>query len=334
MGFSLEIDADRFKELMIDSSSETINAGAGEIREQIHEICLSVGKVSLCEGFSGENIYRYGDMVFNRDLSLIGAIAKPSVEVYFSLEGLYQSQILEHTSSFSLHAHRFSISYSPIPGGKCMMLENLKNSFFELSLSKDDVLKLNISSSRTYDQLVASLLEEKPFTVSYNGIPMEWSMVQILSQMKDPMVNDSFKPHYRSIKIQELMVLLLQQCDDYGRSERQKLTTIDRKRLTTVIDYLKHNYREFPTLEKVAKVSGCCMSKLSSDFKKVYNCSIFQYCQMLRMDEAVHNLKHGQIPISSVAYLAGYQNPQHFTAAFKRYFGVLPSIFRKGADDF
>ena len=329
MGFSLEIDTEKFKELVIDSTHETINTSTREDREQIHEISLSVGKVFLHEGFSGENIYRYGEMMFNQDLSLIGSTSQPNVEIYFSLEGLYQSQVLEHTSPFSLHTHRFSISYSPNPSGKCLMLENMKNSFFELNLSKDEIMKLNVTSSRTYDRLVASLIEEKPFAASYKGIPMRWSMVQVLSQIKDPVVNDSFRPYYRSIKMQELMILLLQQCDDYNPSERQKLTNADYKRLSTVMDYLKNNYRAFPTLEEVAKVSGSCTSKLSSDFKEVYNCSIFQYCQKLRMDEAARNLMQGELPISSIAYLAGYQNPQHFTAAFKRYFGVLPSYFRR-----
>ncbi|MCG8386318.1 MAG: AraC family transcriptional regulator [Cytophagales bacterium] len=330
MSFSLEVDTEKFNELVIDATHKTVNARTGETREQIHEISLSIGKVSLHEGYFGESIYRYGEMIFNRDLSLVGATSHPNVEIYFSLEGLYQSQVHEHTSSFSLHAHRFSISYSPNPGGKCMMLENMKNGFFELNLSKEDIMKLNLTSSRTYDRLVAALMDEKPFAVSYKGIPLEWSMVKILSQIKDPRVNDSFRPYYRSIKVQELMILLLQQCDAYNPGATKKLTMIDHQRLTAVVDYLRSNYNAFPTLEEVAKVSGCCTSKLTVDFKKVYNCSVFQYCQMLRMDEAARHLKQGELPISSVAYMAGYQNPQHFTAAFKRHFGVLPKYFRKG----
>ena len=329
MSFSLEIDTEKFNELVIDSMNETVIGGTKEIREQTHEISLSIGKVSINEGYFGDNIYRYGEMVFNRNLSLVGATATPNVEIYFSLDGLYQSQVLEHTSSFLLHAHRFSISYSPNPGGKCMMLENTKNSFFELNLSKEDIMKLNLTSSRTYDRLVTSLMDEKPFAVSYKGIPLEWSMVNILSQIKDPMVNDSFKPYYRSIKVQELMILLLQQCDAYSPGVTKRFTVTDHQRLATVVDYLKSNYSAFPTLEEVAKVSGCCTSKLAIDFKKVYNCSVFQYCQMLRMDEAARHLRQGELPISSIAYLAGYQNPQHFTVAFKRHFGVLPKYFRK-----
>ncbi|WP_234859251.1 helix-turn-helix domain-containing protein [Aquimarina aquimarini] len=36
-----------------------------------------------------------------------------------------------------------------------------------------------------------------------------------------------------------------------------------------------------------------------------------------------------ELTIAEISYAVGYKNPQHFTAAFKRKFGYLPSNLKK-----
>jgi AraC-like DNA-binding protein len=43
------------------------------------------------------------------------------------------------------------------------------------------------------------------------------------------------------------------------------------------------------------------------------------------MEKAKEILSKRGMNISEVAYEVGYKNPQHFTVAFKKYFGYVPS---------
>lgn len=328
MGFKLEIDTDRFTELIIASNSGVDKLETKKFKELTHNINLKIGSVKLQEGNIGTKTFRYGEMNFIKDIALLGQTTAPQVEIYLSLEGIYQSQVKEHRFPFNLAAHRFSISYSPDPSGKCLLLENIKNSFFEVNFTKKDLLSLNITSSRTYDELLTAILKNTPFAVSYQGIPLDWDILKIVSQIKSPPVRTNLMPHYIAIKLEELMIHLLQQCDRYHGKEIHKLSGRDHKRLVSVVDYLNVNYKNFPTIDKASRISGACASKISSDFKKVYGCTIFEYCQMLRMKDAQYMLQQTDLTIAQVAYDIGYRNPQHFTSAFKRYFGILPRSVR------
>lgn len=68
--------------------------------------------------------------------------------------------------------------------------------------------------------------------------------------------------------------------------------------------------------------------KLKKHFKEMYGNTVFGYLYHVRMEKACILLKQKQ-KISDVAYTVGYKNAQHFTAAFKKRFGVVPSAFLK-----
>jgi AraC-like DNA-binding protein len=47
----------------------------------------------------------------------------------------------------------------------------------------------------------------------------------------------------------------------------------------------------------------------------------------LRMEKALELIESGENSILQVALSVGYSNPSHFSAAFKRFYGRLPSSY-------
>lgn len=88
---------------------------------------------------------------------------------------------------------------------------------------------------------------------------------------------------------------------------------------------LQSHLKKGITVEELAAVIGTNRHKLNRNFKKVYNEPIFSYLTQLRMTKAKILLHQKKLSISEVAYNVGYKNPQHFTVAFKKYYGYLPS---------
>ena len=76
-------------------------------------------------------------------------------------------------------------------------------------------------------------------------------------------------------------------------------------------------------------MAGFNATKLKRDFKKVYGTTVYKYITGLRMEEAKKRIVEDHISIAQAAYEVGYSNPQHFTAAFKRTMGYLPSLLRQ-----
>ncbi|WP_256441273.1 helix-turn-helix transcriptional regulator [Chitinophaga sp. HK235] len=65
--------------------------------------------------------------------------------------------------------------------------------------------------------------------------------------------------------------------------------------------------------------------KLKKGFKEMFGNTVFGYMNQVRMEKAKLLLLEGKNSIADISFTVGYKNPQHFTAAFKKHFGYLPS---------
>ncbi|WP_158512941.1 helix-turn-helix transcriptional regulator [Flavisolibacter tropicus] len=84
-----------------------------------------------------------------------------------------------------------------------------------------------------------------------------------------------------------------------------------------------------PTIKELAREIAMSESKLKKIFKSVYGMPPYEYFQKQRMQKAMTLLKSGVHSIKDVGYTLGYANLSNFTLAFKKVYGVLPSVIIK-----
>lgn len=84
-----------------------------------------------------------------------------------------------------------------------------------------------------------------------------------------------------------------------------------------------------PTIKELAREIAMSESKLKKIFKSVYGIPPYEYFQKQRMQKAMTLLKSGVHSIKDVGYTLGYANLSNFTLAFKKVYGVLPSVIIK-----
>ena len=72
---------------------------------------------------------------------------------------------------------------------------------------------------------------------------------------------------------------------------------------------------------------------LKTVFKSVYGNSLAAHMKEHRMEKAVRLLLETGLPIAEVARRVGYDSQSKFTAAFKSSYGVLPTEYRKTAQN-
>ncbi len=68
---------------------------------------------------------------------------------------------------------------------------------------------------------------------------------------------------------------------------------------------------------------------LSKLFKSRYGCGIYTYVQEIRMQRAKALLMNPDIKIQSISQRLGYTDNNYFSKAFKNYYGISPTQFRK-----
>lgn len=94
-------------------------------------------------------------------------------------------------------------------------------------------------------------------------------------------------------------------------------------------EYLSHTFLQDHSIDELSRQFGVNANKLMANFKQQFGKSIFEYITELRMEHAVHLLQEKHARVADVARTLGYKNPNHFSSAFKRVVGTVPTALRQ-----
>ena len=87
--------------------------------------------------------------------------------------------------------------------------------------------------------------------------------------------------------------------------------------------YIKFNYMEDVTVEKISDYFGFERSYLYRVFKNTYGVGIKEYITATRMKQAKNLLNKGY-SVGNTAHAVGYRDQFNFSKAYKKHFGVPP----------
>ncbi|WP_211090303.1 helix-turn-helix transcriptional regulator [Pseudothauera nasutitermitis] len=111
------------------------------------------------------------------------------------------------------------------------------------------------------------------------------------------------------------------------RDERKALSPRECRQLEDARVLLLSDPSAPPTIAELARAVGMNQCKLKTGFKQVYGRSIYALFQDARMSRARELLRSHNV--TETAVLLGYTNISHFSSAFQKRFGCLPSRIRQ-----
>jgi len=101
--------------------------------------------------------------------------------------------------------------------------------------------------------------------------------------------------------------------------------------LQGAIQYIEEHFHEHIEQKAMAERCGMTPFRFSRLFKQTYKVGFLEFILTKRMESAEQLLRNSQMPITSIAYAIGFQDPSYFARAFKQHFGCCPSDFRQEA---
>ena len=107
------------------------------------------------------------------------------------------------------------------------------------------------------------------------------------------------------------------------------LQQTDRQKLIKAKALLLADLSKAPTIPELAQRTGLSVLKVKKGFRLLFNNSVYGLFQAERMLEARRQLLRGNVSVITVASDLGYANASHFSAAFRKQFGILPSAFKR-----
>jgi AraC-like DNA-binding protein len=136
------------------------------------------------------------------------------------------------------------------------------------------------------------------------------------------------KKIYVESKVLELVALVVNQAKQSVPRDASDMKKEDVERLHYAREIILQRMDEPCSLMQLARLTGLNDFKLKKGFRDLFGTTVFGYLLEERMNLARRRLLEGEMSIAGIAAEVGYKNATHFTAAFKRFFGYLPSDVR------
>ena len=95
-----------------------------------------------------------------------------------------------------------------------------------------------------------------------------------------------------------------------------------------VIDYINSNLHRPLQLNVIADRINMSQRQLLRIMSSILKEPLYSYITRQRMERAIQYMQTEQISQKELADLVGYDNPQSFSKAFKKQFGMSPSKYK------
>lgn len=122
---------------------------------------------------------------------------------------------------------------------------------------------------------------------------------------------------------------LLTRNNDLPESVRLTADHQKQRPLQDAIHYIDLHFKEHIEQKELAKRCGMTPFRFSRLFKQTYGVGFLEFVQRKRMEKAEELLNNSEMPITSIAYAVGFQDPSYFARTFKLHFGCSPSDYRR-----
>jgi len=265
------------------------------------------------------------EMVFNEPAQDMFEVSGESITLAFYLTG--------HTTASDLHLEQHTlqrpnlqhISYTSHFKSEISMHAGTPYHYFLIVLSKDFYFRLVHQQSPLHEEFAARVLQGSHSRLSSEPMEITAEMKWVIHDIRNCQRSAPLKRLYIEAKIAELLVLQLEQWQQKLQPRHNMLRGDDEERIAAARAILENSFANPPTIQELARLVYLNEHKLKQGFKACCNHTVHGYVVWLRMQKARQLLKQPQRNIGDIAFEVGYKNSAHFTAAFKKHFGFLPS---------
>ncbi|MGH9237685.1 MAG: helix-turn-helix transcriptional regulator [Vicinamibacterales bacterium] len=135
-------------------------------------------------------------------------------------------------------------------------------------------------------------------------------------------------PNREPMNADELVIALLRAAFQGHPRRGNTCSNTTARLIRQAKEYLEAELPNRVTLADVARVVGASPAYLTDVFSRVEGTSLHQYLTKLRLARALAELPHAG-NLTALAFDVGFSSHSHFSAVFRRAFGLTPSQFRE-----
>lgn len=176
---------------------------------------------------------------------------------------------------------------------------------------------------------LAERIKSRERILSDKTRPITMAQAQALEIILNPPINGRLGELMVETAITQVILLQLDLLFNRGIQSENKVSLRDKHIAREVKGHLEVSFLDDHSLPALAQHFGVNTNKLMYIFKHLVGKSIFEYISELKMNHARVLLEDGDKQVIEIARILGYKNAQHFTTAFKKKFGMTPTVLKR-----
>lgn len=321
-----------------------IAPGAGELQVQ-QQLPFSFRGVKLFDASAITAQLPFGEMVFQHH-------AGEGFNIWYSnyfisdslvLHGRADVSVLELHIQFlnqfdivwdgfgknTLKPYQYNISYTPFVDNKASFAAGRDYHTFDIHFTLAFLERL-APSSAALSRFLEKVSKKQASSISEIDRFLIPEMVRVVNQILNCDFKDGLNRFFIDCKVKELFVLVL----DHVAGEHPllpiKLSNYDIEKLHEAKTVLLADFEEKLTLTQISRKVGLNEYKLKKGFKYLFGSTVFGYRHSIRMEKARQIILETKLPFADIAYMTGFEHPENFQKAFKKFFGYSAAKLRRG----
>lgn len=262
-----------------------------------------------------------------KDLNILGGMNDFSTVLHFTCKGDASVGFGKNKISF-MKENTHNIFEKLTDNVIHTFRENTQYEFFKVYIPNDYISRIGETYLVDFQSSHKNEILGKPELGCQSNSLTTIEMNMVIDQIKNCHLMGNIAPKYYEAKVQELICLninsRLQKTNNYQEKYKHYLDQVIQARNT-----LEKQFQNPPTIRQLAMIVGMSTTVLKECFKNIIGNTIHGHLFEFRMEIAKKLLINSNYTISEIAEKSGYEHACHFTIAFKRKFGIVPSEFKK-----
>ncbi|MGL5276752.1 helix-turn-helix domain-containing protein [Myroides sp.] len=289
------------------------------------------------DSFMGKGYYKeiyfdgvhigFGDVSLAKPILLGFESDFQTIEMHFTLKGKSTATSTNFNKDISFGAHSHNIIYANNMTGK-MQWEANDFQLCEINLTPTFFKKFLPEDNHLFDAFRNTIEKGNSSLLHPNHLFINQQMYDIVHQIIKCERQGLFKKMFLEAKVIELLLLQLEQFNT-DTTPKSTISKKDIDKVYAVRDFILNNIDSTHSLADLAHQVGTNDFILKKGFKELFGTTVFSFWADQKMQHAKELLENKELNISEISDIIGYKNPRHFSSAFKKKYGVSPSMWMK-----
>lgn len=294
---------------------------------QVYNVDMTKKGSSIKEYFFKDFWLCFGNVRHERERLVNFDCAEPSVKMVFQFCGSRALKLNDFSDVLEMSCNSHALFYTKTSSGQVQVSGCEEQGFLEVNFQPKFLLSY-LPDNESFSTLVEGIHKKKSTFLHSENNTITVAMQAIIDSILESDREGGLQHLFLESKVKELLLL---QIESFMRKPHQDAELIQKYHAGKIYQakaIIEANIGKPCSLIDLAHQVGTNECTLKKGFRALLDTSVHNYWNELKMKKAMKMLTESDASVADISMDIGFKTPQHFSTAFKKYYGITPGTAR------